>query len=113
MSFSLPNPLADIRSRTKKESQLIEQIEQDTEQAKFHNNSKQNEKVILGPLKRFCALDECPLIKTKKSDKIEGLDIEVPRYKCKTCGQIYSGFGLALFTSNKKVKAIVFEQDSI
>jgi len=109
--FYMDNAYADVRPRTRREEVQIQELEQSNKSAREHNNSKANEKVITGTIKRYCGLCEAQLIKTKKSDKIEELEIEVPRFKCKTCGQVYSGFGLELFTSNKKVKAICFEYD--
>lgn len=109
--FNIDNPLADIRTRTRKEEALLEQLNQMNESAKFHNSAIQNTKPITGKIMRYCSLDDSPLVKSKKTEKLEGLDIEIQKWKCKVCGQVYSGIGLNLCTPNKKVKAICFEMD--
>jgi hypothetical protein len=76
--FNMDNPYADVKSLTKKEQALIQELEQSNKSVREHNNSKANEKVITGPIKRYCGLCEAPLIKTMKSDNIEELDIEIP-----------------------------------
>lgn len=106
--FSLPNYLADVNPPTKKTEKLLQELENMHTDVRNYNNSKANEKPILGKIKRFCGLCESELIKSKKGEKLEGLDIEIPRYKCKMCSQVYSGIGLNLTTPNGKVKAICF-----
>jgi len=109
--FSLPNPHSSIRTRTRKEEALIEELEQQNEQAKFYNSSKANEKVPNGPLKRYCPLDENPL-KPIKSKKLEDLDIELPRFRCVLCKSVFQGYGFYLFHETKKdLEAIVFPFD--
>ena len=70
--FNMDNPYADIKPLSLKETALIQQLEQDNLKAHAFNENKKNEKVITGPLKRYCPLDESPL-KAIKPKPIEGI----------------------------------------
>lgn len=112
--FSLPNPLADVRTRTRKEDQLIQELEQMNESAKFHNSAINNTKPITGKIMRYCPLDESSL-KPIKPKPIEGVpDISKPRYRCVLCKSVFEGYGVELFHETKKdLKAIAFEYTGI
>jgi hypothetical protein len=107
----MENYYADVKPPTKAQERLTQQLDQLNQSVREFNESKKNEKPITGKIMRYCGLCSSELVRTKKSDKLEGLNIEVPRYKCKTCSQVYSGIGLDLYTPNKKGKAICFEYD--
>ena len=61
MSFSLPNPYSYVKPLTKKESALIESIEQSQQSAREHNEKMKHEKPITGKIMRYCPIDEAPL----------------------------------------------------
>jgi len=109
--FSMENYYANVTPPTKRQEQLAKELESIKREAHEHNNSKASEKSITGPLKRFCPLDENLLVKSKKTQKMEGLDIEIPVYKCPLCHTKFSGIGTELYSSNHKLKAIVFEHN--
>jgi hypothetical protein len=107
------NPYFSPTPPTKAQEALTQQIEQLNQSAHSHNTAKANEKVVLGPLKRYCSLCSSELVKSKKTEKLEDLGIEVPKWKCKLCFQYYVGIGKELYTPNHKVKAIVFELSEV
>jgi hypothetical protein len=108
--FALENYYSSVKPPTRAEQALTQEMEQMNEKARLHNSAKASEKVITGPIKRYCPLDESPL-KPIKPKPLEGLpEISKPRYRCVLCKSVFEGYGLDLFHETKRdLKAIAFE----
>jgi hypothetical protein len=109
----MSNPYFDPNPPSKAHEAMTQELEQLKQKAKAFNESKNSEKPIIGKLKRYCSLCNSELVKSKKTEKLDGLDLELLKFKCPTCHQYYIGIGKDLYTPNHKGKAIVFELSEV